>query len=401
MSTDRPPLKLAALLATVFALSPLAIDLYLPTMPAIAGELAVPIQDIAITVSLYILGLSLGQFIGGPLSDYLGRRPVMFSGLLIFAAASLGLAYADSLALFWAARVVQAFGGGVASVVVPAIIRDSTEGQASAKLFALTAFIMIFAPALAPGLGTLIYSLGGWRSVFVVLAVYALAVMLLIWRLLPMAAPGQASNGESLLQRYKFVLGHGRAMRYLLTQGLAFSVMMTFLANAADVYMQQYGRSEGVFSILFAANVLCMAVINRLNNRLLDRIAAARILRWALYLQLAACAVLLVLTGFQPPLWLVVPCIMLTVGALGGVIGNTQACCLQYFPRHAGVASALLGSSQYAIGALVSGLSTRFHSDLMWPMTATMAVAALLAVGIVPRPSAADDALGRQPATAS
>lgn len=388
MNSRAVSLPITFLLASIFALSPLAIDLYLPTIPAIAQDFEVPVQQLAITVSLYILGLSLGQFLGGPLSDYWGRRPVLFGGLAIFFAASLLLALAQSLELFWFARVLQAVGGGFASVVVPAIIRDNTEGQATAKLFALIALITIFAPAIAPALGTLLYTLSGWRAVFVALAGYASLVLLATWRFLHVRdRPAMPGPAQSLRERYRHVLGHRVAMRYVLVQGLTFAVMMTFLVNSAVVYMEHYGQSEAVFSVLFAANIVTLAIANRINNYLLNTLPAATILYGAVILQGLACAALLVATPFNPPLWLVVALIVLSVGALGGVMGNTQACCLHFFPRHSGIASALLGSGQYLIGALVSALSTRFVSEQLWPMTVTMSLCSVLALIVLPRPS--------------
>jgi DHA1 family bicyclomycin/chloramphenicol resistance-like MFS transporter len=364
--------------------------MYLPTIPAIAGELSVPVQDIAITVSLYILGLSFGQFFGGPISDYIGRRPVLFTGLAIFALASLIIAYTDSLQVFWAARFLQALGGGLASVVVPAIVRDHTEGQATAKLFSHIMLITIIAPAIAPSIGTLLYSVSGWRMVFIALAVYAVAVsvmaMIFVGRVSKTEAPVVAAPvQESLLARYRFVLSNATAMRYLLSQGFAFGVMMTFVANAALVYIDQYGVTETQFSMLFAANIVMMAVGNRLNNYLLNSILAARIMQMALVFQCFATGSLLLLSGFMPPLWVVVPLIMLAVGSLSGVMGNSQASALQFFPNHSGVASALLGSAQYLIGGVVSGVSTLFLSDKMWPMTITMFVGAFLAWVFVPK----------------
>ncbi|WP_372863124.1 multidrug effflux MFS transporter [Spongiibacter sp.] len=380
-------LPMTFLLASVFAMSPLAIDLYLPTIPAIARDFGVPVQQLAVTVSLYILGLSLGQFCGGPLSDYWGRRPVLFMGLAVFFAASLVLASAESLGVFWLARVLQAVGGGFASVVVPAIIRDNTEGQATAKLFALIALITIFAPAIAPALGTLLYTLSGWRAVFVALAVYGSLVLFATWRFLHIperaAPPGPA---QSLRQRYRYVLSHRVAMRYLLAQGLTFAVMMSFLVNSSVVYIEHYGQSETVFSILFAANIITLAIGNRVNNYLLNTLPAAAILYGAVILQSLACVGLLVATAFNPPLWLVVILVVLSVGALGGVMGNSQACCLHFFPQHSGIASALLGSGQYLISALISALSTRFVSEQLWPMTVTMALCSVSALLILPRP---------------
>ena len=404
MNTRPGPLSFIFLVAAVFAMSPLAIDLYLPTIPSIAEDFGAPVQQLAITVSLYILGLSLGQFFGGPLSDYWGRRQVLFLGLAIFAAASMVLAWANTLEIFWGARVLQAVGGGFAAVVVPAMIRDNTEGRATAKLFSLIALITIFAPGVAPALGTLIFSLSGWRAVFVVLTVYALVVLVATWRFLhspalpPSSAPG--APPQSLLRRYRHVLGHGMAMRYLLAQGLSFAVMMSFLVNSSLVYIEHYGQSESMFSLLFAANILTLGVGNRINAYLLNTVSPARILFGALLLQSTACVALLIATPFDPPLWLVVALVMLSIGALGGAMGNSQACCLHFFPHHSGIASALLGSAQYLIGAVLSGISTRFVSELIWPMSIAMVVCALLALFSLPRPSHFEQVLEQESAAA-
>ena len=126
-------------------------------------------------------------------------------------------------------------GGGFAAVVVPALIRDNTEGRATAKLFSLIGLITIFAPAVAPSLGTLIFSIAGWRAIFVALALYASVIGVITWRFLHSPSivsplPAQAPH-ESLLQRYRYVLSNGLAMRYLLAQGFSFSVMMNFLVD--------------------------------------------------------------------------------------------------------------------------------------------------------------------------
>ncbi|MBW2940745.1 multidrug effflux MFS transporter [Zhongshania sp. CAU 1632] len=388
-----PPMRLIISLALIFTLSPLAIDMYLPTIPAIADELAVPVQDVAITVSLYILGLSFGQFFGGPISDYIGRRPVLFFGLTVFALASLSIALTNSLQVLWFARFLQAVGGGFAAVVVPAIVRDHTEGQATAKLFSQIMLITIIAPAVAPSIGTFIYSVSGWRMVFYVLAAYAVVVCIMGAIFIGGEPKGSRSADEpkpvrdSLIARYRYVLSNRKAMRYLLSQGLAFSVMVTFLANAALIYIDQYGMTETQFSMLFAANIVTLAVANRVNNKLLNTTLAAQILPKAMVLQCVATGGLVLISGFAPPIWLVVPLIMLSIGALGGVMGNSQASALQYFPHHSGIASALLGSAQYLIAALVSGVSTLFLSDQMWPMTLTMFAAALVAWWFVPKHS--------------
>lgn len=380
-----PSRSMAFVLALVFTLSPLAIDMYLPAFTAIATDLSVSTQDIAITISIYILGFSLGQFLGGPLSDYHGRRRVMLLGLAVFCASSLVLGVASEIRLFWLFRFVQAMGGGIAAVVVPAVIRDHTEGQEAARLFTLIGLITIIAPAIAPALGTALFMLSGWRAIFFALAGFTALVFLVAGHhLRKLVAPAPLPTSEKLWQRYRYVLSNTVAMRYLLAQGLVLGVMMTFLANSSLVYMEKYGVNESVFSVLFAANIVTMAVFNRLNSVLLKSIPAGRIVVPAIALQSTAAVTLLLVTGFAPPLWLVVPLVMLSVGVMSCVMGNGQACALDFFPNHSGVAAALMGSGQFLIAAMVSAISTQFHSDLMWPMSATMAGASLLALLIVP-----------------
>lgn len=380
-------LSLAILFASIFALSPLAIDMYLPTIPALAQVFDASIQDVAVSISIYIIGLAIGQFIGGPISDSWGRLPILLTGLGIFFIASLGLANADTLHTFWWLRFVQAIGGGFAAVVVPAVIRDHTEGQATAKLLTFISMMTIIAPAIAPALGTLAFKLSGWRSVFYILAAYSAVVAMGIWRKFPVTVTrSQNEDTGSVFSRYRQVFIHPLAPRYLLAQGLNFGVMMTFLVNSSLVYIDHYGLNETTFSALFAANVLFLMFGNRLNSYLLNRLPAALIVHRAIALQSFACLGLLVATYFEPPLYVVVPWIALSYISLGGVMGNSPACYMQFFPVGAGTAASLLGSGQYLLSAVVSAISTQFHSDSLWPMSATMTAAALLAMVLVPRP---------------
>lgn len=373
------------LLASIFAISPLAVDMYLPTLPAIAGDLSVSTHSIAITVSLYILGLGIGNFIGGPISDYKGRRPVLFVGLFIFSISSFILASAASIEIFWLARLSQAIGGGLASVVVPAMIRDRMTGQKAAKLFALISFITIFVPAIAPSIGTVLFYLSGWRATFVFSAFYSAIIFLLCWRFLKMPALPRKKLSDKLAQRYAQVLSNKTAMAYLFAYGLSFSVVISFVANASIVYIEHYQVSEAHFSILFACNIISMMFFNRFNNYLLDRFLSAKIIVWFLAIQLLFTGLLLIATPFTPSLYVVVPLVMISCGIIGGILGNVQTCFMHFFPEHSGIASSLIGSGKFFISAIISGISTQFVSDAIWPMSIAMFVATLIAFIVVPK----------------
>jgi len=233
------PFRLALLLAITVALGPLALDTYLPAFPQIANDFNVDLPAVGRTLSIYVLVLGFSQLVGGPLSDRYGRRVVLLTGLGIFAVASLVLAGTKSLGsmMFW--RVIQAIGGAWAAVSVPAIVRDRTSGNESARLFSLIGLIMFIAPALAPSIGSVILHFSAWPGIFVMLAVYALVLAItlraFLFRNLP-AASRTRTPLHTLVTNYVQVLKNTTAMRFIIMQTLAFSVLLIFITHASFIY---------------------------------------------------------------------------------------------------------------------------------------------------------------------
>ena len=173
MTTPALRLPLPLLLAMLTAIGPLSIDMYLPAMAAMAGSLSSDIHHVELSVSTFLLGFALGQITGGPLSDRVGRRPVIFLGLILFGIASIALTYVSSLDGLLLLRGLQAIGGGLAVVNSTAIVRDNFDGTDIAKVLSMVAMIMMAAPLAAPLLGSLVLSFSGWRSIFGILSAYA------------------------------------------------------------------------------------------------------------------------------------------------------------------------------------------------------------------------------------
>ena len=177
MTTPALRLPLPLLLAMLTAIGPLSIDMYLPAMAAMAGSLSSDIHHVELSVSTFLLGFALGQITGGPLSDRVGRRPVIFLGLILFGIASIALTYVSSLDGLLLLRGLQAIGGGLAVVNSTAIVRDNFDGTDIAKVLSMVAMIMMAAPLAAPLLGSLVLSFSGWRSIFGILSAYALSLI--------------------------------------------------------------------------------------------------------------------------------------------------------------------------------------------------------------------------------
>jgi DHA1 family bicyclomycin/chloramphenicol resistance-like MFS transporter len=365
------------------AIGPFALDTYLPAFPEIAGDLGVDLPEVGRTLSIYVFALGLTQLVAGPLSDRYGRRVVLFSGLVIFAAASLMLARAESLGWMMAWRLVQAMGGACCAVSVPAIVRDRTHGQASASLFSLIGIVMLVAPALAPAIGSGLLHVFSWPAIFVFLAAYAAVVALTLHNLLFRGLPPAKKVRTpvyTLVTNYLTVIRHGTTMRFIAIQTLAFSVMLVFITHAAFIYQEWFGSSNRLFSMLFAAQVGGMVVANFLNRRLLRTFHSTQILRTACFVQSLAVLMLLAAILQGAGLGVVAVCMIVTGGCLGTIIPNNMANALQFFPTLGGTASALLGATQFALGGLISATSTWLADGTPLPIVLVMAFCTLSAL---------------------
>ena len=372
------PTSLLLLLAAVFALSPFAIDSYLPAIPTIAGDLGVKTSLVAVTVSIYVLGMAIGQLIGGPLSDRLGRKPTMVSGLLVFAVGSFMMASVDSLDMLWAWRIVQALGGGIAVVGVPATIRDNAVGKEAARLFSLIALIMMLAPSLAPTVGTLILRTQSWHWIFYLLCFLSTLIALNAMLVMPNAKPAKKAKGTG---GYLSVIRERRALGFLLAQAFGYAVLMTFITNAPLAYIDHFGVSAELFSGLFIANVIGIVIINRTNTYLLRTFEPSTLLKLFLSLQLIGGAILITSQIVAPEtLWFIVPGFVISIAANGGIMANSSACFMRYFDNNAGVASALLGAVQYGVGAGVSAFAAMLGGTSLWPMIIAMVGSTLIAL---------------------
>lgn len=375
--------QLALLLGMTVALGPLALDAYLPAFPSIADGFGIPHADVGLTLSAYVATLGLAQLVGGPLSDRYGRRNILFAGLAVFAVASLMVALADNLTSMIAWRVVQGVGGAFCAVSVPAIVRDQVGGQEAARLFGLIGLIMFIAPAAAPSLGALMLALGDWHLIYVFLAGYAffLAVVLqlaLFPRLKP--RPRATTPVKTLVTNYMLVLRHRTTMRFIGIQVMCFSSMMLFITHSSFIYQEWFGLSNSTFSMLFAANIGLMAVLNLVNRPLLRSFSSVVLLRVQVIIQFVMLLGLVAVVMMDGPLWAVAGFIIAAVGCQGGIVPNNMANALEFFPHMGGTAAAMLGASQFTLAGAISALSAAFGGEALLPIALSMLACSVGAV---------------------
>ena len=237
------PVRLAIMLGTLVALGPLAIDTYLPALPTMADDFGVAVHRIELSVSVYVLGVALGQWLGGPLSDHFGRKPVAYVGLSVFIVASLAITVCSQVGWLYGLRVLQALGGGATVVIAAASVRDHFNGREAARVLTSVGLVLLLAPLVAPAVGAFLLHLAGWQSIFVMLAGYAVLVALMLRFAMPSVAPQVAEEPlrHRMFAAYGRVLRQRRAMGFILANGLIFSAMFTFITDAAFLYIEYFG----------------------------------------------------------------------------------------------------------------------------------------------------------------
>jgi MFS transporter, DHA1 family, multidrug resistance protein len=383
-------------LGLLAALTPFAIDLYLPAIPAIARDLGSSVEAAQLSLAVYLGVFSLAQLLLGPLSDVLGRRATILGGLLFFTLASLLCMAAPSMNWLLAARALQALGGGAVAVTIPALVRDLAGRDEYARTMSLIMLVMAIAPLVAPTLGGAIVAVASWPWLFLLLALIALVA----------ATQFHLRIGETLhpehrhvfhpltvLRNYRQILGHAVGMGYLLTGGLAFGGMMAFIVGSPFVYIERYQVPAHAYGLLFGLNVLGAVACASFNARYVCRLGSERLLRLGLGVQFAATLLLaaLALLPQQPPLWLLVAAAVLYVAMNGFVLGNSMAGYMAFFARLAGTASAFAGAIRFGLGAVTGVAVSLLHDGSATPMLAVMAgcgVLTVVAYGMLCRPAA-------------
>lgn len=355
-STGSRRTGLILLLGTLAALGPFAIDTYLPAFPAIAADLHVDTGKVGLSLSAYFLGICLGQLGYGPILDRYGRRIPLLFGLGLFALASLLCATAPRIEALIALRFLQALGGCAGMVAGRTLVRDLFPRDA-ANVFGTLMLVMGIAPIVAPSLGELMTGTVGWRAIFLFLAGVSLCVLVLVAVFLP---PTHAPDPSHSLRPSRIAGGYLAVLkeRDFLTYGVAGALiqagMFAYLAASPGLYMQALGWSRTHYAWIFALNAIGLIAASQCNGVWLRKATSESIVSTMLQVQSVIALAVLLAGALLPSL------LPFTVWGFlfcqGFFMPNLSALAMRPFHRNAGSASALMGSIQMALGALLSAL---------------------------------------------
>ncbi|MGW0596814.1 multidrug effflux MFS transporter [Streptomyces sp. NPDC002776] len=382
----RTGLLVTFVLGGLTATPPLAMDMYLPALPQVTGALNAPAATVQLTLTACLAGMALGQLVVGPMSDRWGRRRPLLIGLAVYVVATALCAFAPTVEALVAFRLAQGLAGAAGIVIARAVVRDLYDGIAMARFFSTLMLISGVAPIIAPLIGGQILRVTDWRGVFVVLTVVGALLAGLVWARLPETlAPADRHEGGvgEALRSMRGLLADRAFAGYMLTGGFSFAALFAYIAASPFVIQEIYGASPQTFSLLFGLNSIGLVIVGQINGKVLvGRVSLDAVLTAGLgVVVLAASALLLMSTGVFGEVGLVpvAAALFVLMSAMGVTLPNTQTLALLRTKQSAGSASALLGTSSFLIGAVVSPLVGVAGEDTAVPMAVVQLAAALVA----------------------
>ena len=375
-------LRLALVLGLLSAIGPFAIDMYLPALPAIGRALHADEHQVQLSLMAFFLSFALSQIVYGPASDMVGRKPPLYFGIALFALGSIGCALAPDIRWLVAFRFVQGLGGGAPNVITRAVVRDLHTGAEATRLMSLLMLVFSVSPILAPLVGSLIIDAGGWAAIFWAIAVIGLLGLALTGFALEETRPPAertrsdiASTGRAfaLLVRDPHFMG--------LTGVMSFGIgaFFIYLSNSSFVLINHYGLTPRQYSIAFAANAASFIGASQLAGRLAHRYGLKRVVSVSVAgFALAMCAGSALNVSGVDGLAPMIAMLMIGFGFLGLVVPATSVMALDHHGEIAGAASALMGTLQMVLGAVIIALMGLFVDGTARPMLMGIAGVALL-----------------------
>ncbi|MEQ9891226.1 multidrug effflux MFS transporter [Pectobacterium aroidearum] len=372
---------LIGILGILCAFDAMSIDMYLPAFPAIQQDIGADAAGMQTSLSVFLIGLALGQLVYGPLTDRYGRKGPLLLGIVLFSASSLLIAHASTLSWFVFFRLMQGLGGAAGLVIPRAIVADLYSERDAAKVFSLLMQVMAIAPIVAPPLGSVLLGSLGWSAIFWVLTVVGMLMLFATWRWVPESLPrrDRVSGGTlSALTGYAALLRQRKFMGYTLSGSFVMGGLFTYIGASAFIFIEYFHLSPTTYSYIFASNALGMVVMGQINIFLLNRWREYQILPVGIALHVVGGLVLsgMLLAGVAS-LWVVTALLFLTMSFLSLVFGNVVAVAMNAAPGQTGSASSLLGVLQYVFGGLAGVIMGVIHDGTLLPPVMLLTVCAI------------------------
>lgn len=388
-----------AFLSMVMALAAVGIDVMLPAFNEmrLAFGLASDSNEVARTVTAYLLGMATGPMLYGSLADRVGRRPVLWLGGGVYVVGAVLSALAPTLATLLLARFLWGLGASAGRVIAFAIIRDTQKGDEMARTVSYVMAVFILVPIIGPSLGSVVVALGPWRWVFWFGAIAGALVLLWSSRLQETlkAANRQTMSFATIGKTAHRMLGSRSTLAPLLAMACVRGIMASYLASSQLIIAEVFDRSDQ-FPLIFGAVAVVLGVASFLNGRLLSSRTIHQVLGpvsgFYLIIAVAVLAVTLAADG-RPGFWVFMPLYSLGLGCQMLFTPNLNTLVLEPMGDVAGTASALIVTLTTASGAVLGALIDSQVTDAVTPMAIALLLSSMIIGGLLTWSRPATDAL--------
>jgi DHA1 family bicyclomycin/chloramphenicol resistance-like MFS transporter len=381
-------IEFVALMAALMSIAALALDALLPALDIIGNAVGVtnPAHN-QLLILLFFLGLGTGPLLFGPISDSLGRKPVVFMGFGLFIFASLICVYANSLEIMITGRVLQGFALSAPRTISIAMIRDKYSGNYMARIMSFVTVVFILVPIIAPALGKWILDLYGWKAIFHVQVVFGILVAVWFWKRQPETlVPRKRTSfrGSVFVSGYKELLNYRQTMLFTIIWGFITGSFLVYLSTSQQIFQEQYALKEA-FPYIFAALAITIGTATLLNGTLVLRYGMLRLVTvsMASYVLISLLYIVLFAGKSNPPFGVLLLFFALQFFALGFLFGNLRSIAMEPVGHIAGIGAAITGFIATIMGVAISAYIGKFVIDSVLPMFIGFLVCGLISFGVL------------------
>jgi DHA1 family bicyclomycin/chloramphenicol resistance-like MFS transporter len=386
-SRELSRVEFISLIAALFALNALAIDIMLPALPYMGEALGIANEnERQLVIGAYMIGFGAAQLAFGPLSDRFGRRAPLFVGLVIYLICAFAATFAPNFTVLLALRFLQGIGAAGTRVVATSVVRDKYSGREMAEIMSLTFMVFMAIPIVAPGIGQILLLTGPWQNIFLFMGGLALVISLWGFLRLPETLPAERRRPltvGAVTDGFRIVFTNRVAFFYGLAGMFLFGALFGFISSSQQVYVDIYGLGV-YFPVAFAAMAGLMAVSSFLNSRIVRRFGMRRLSHVAMLVFIggAVAMTLCSVLGFIP-LWVFFPILAAIMFMFGWAASNMNSLSMEPLGAVAGTASSVFGFIQTVGGAVLGTYIGQHFDGTITPVALGFLSMGVLALGSV------------------
>ncbi|MBT8315650.1 MAG: multidrug effflux MFS transporter [Maribacter sp.] len=383
----KPNFEFVALMAALMSSVALAIDALLPALSQIGIAInSFDATDNQLLITMIFLGLGVGQLFFGPLSDTFGRKPMIYLGFTLFAFASIICVLAPSLEWMIIGRILQGIGLSSARTISIAIIRDTYKGDYMAKVMSFVTAFFILVPVVAPAIGKGIMDVFGWKSIFYMQLVFALAVAIWFWKRQPETLHPEYKipfSSHLFIDGLRELLKYKETLAFTLISGLITGSFLVYLSASQHIFEDLYGLKDA-FPYIFAGLSISIGLSTYLNGTLVVKLGMRKLSLMALVIfsGIALMYVFLFWNSTNPDIIVLVGFLSIQFFCLGFMWGNFRSIAMEPIGHIAGIGAAITGFVSTLLSIPIATYVGSFIQDSVLPMFLGLAVCGLLSLGI-------------------